>query len=78
MVVTVSHTAKELLVEVLSRRPVATPQPPSGRGAGLVGLAERVSLAGGELEHGVNADGDFVLRAQLPRTTTGSCAPDCS
>ena len=37
-----------------------------GAGTGLIGLAERVALAGGELEHGPNARGDFVLRATLP------------
>ena len=37
-----------------------------GAGTGLIGLAERVSLAGGELEHGVDPDGAFVLRARLP------------
>jgi signal transduction histidine kinase len=37
-------------------------------GAGLVGLAERVSLAEGELEHGPDENGDFVLRAALPWT----------
>ena len=38
-----------------------------GAGTGLIGLAERVTLAGGELEHGVDPDGAFVLRARLPR-----------
>jgi signal transduction histidine kinase len=59
-----------LVVEVVSRRPVGVPATgPSleGAGSGLVGLAERVSLAGGELEHGPDEDGDFVLRATLPR-----------
>ena len=37
-------------------------------GSGLIGLAERVELAGGALEHGPNARGDFVLRAVLPWT----------
>ncbi len=37
-------------------------------GAGLIGLAERVALAGGELAHGPNPRGDFVLRATLPWT----------
>jgi signal transduction histidine kinase len=37
-----------------------------GAGTGLVGLAERVALAGGELEHGPDGAGDFVLRATLP------------
>jgi signal transduction histidine kinase len=37
-----------------------------GWGMGLVGLRERVTLAGGELEHGRDANGNFVLRAMLP------------
>ena len=39
-----------------------------GSGTGLVGLAERVELAGGELEFGPDANGGFVLRATLPWT----------
>jgi signal transduction histidine kinase len=35
-------------------------------GTGLVGLGERVSLAGGRLEHGWTPDGDFRLHAWLP------------
>jgi hypothetical protein len=41
------------------------PQIP-GAGTGIVGLAERVGLAGGRLEHGRTADGDFRLWAWLP------------
>ncbi|MFI2649731.1 sensor histidine kinase [Micromonospora fulviviridis] len=37
-----------------------------GTGTGLVGVAERVSLAGGRLDHGRDADGDFRLTAWLP------------
>ncbi|SOD59027.1 Signal transduction histidine kinase [Streptomyces zhaozhouensis] len=37
----------------------------TGAGAGLVGLGERVRLAGGELEH-TASDGEFRLRASLP------------
>ena len=37
-----------------------------GTGTGLVGLTERVALAGGSLEHGPDPAGDFVLRAVLP------------
>ena len=37
-----------------------------GTGSGLIGLAERASLAGGSLEHGRTSDGDFELRAWLP------------
>jgi signal transduction histidine kinase len=59
-----------LVVEVLSRRPVGVAATAAlagaGGGAGLIGLAERVALAGGELEHGPDAAGAFVLRATLP------------
>ena len=59
-----------LVVEVVSRPAVgvAAPGPFTlpGAGTGLVGLAERVELAGGELEQGPDAMGDFVLRATLP------------
>jgi signal transduction histidine kinase len=37
-----------------------------GAGAGLIGLEERVSLAGGRLEHGADRAGDFRLWAWLP------------
>jgi signal transduction histidine kinase len=37
-----------------------------GSGTGLIGLVERVGLAGGSLEHGWTADGEFRLRAWLP------------
>jgi len=58
-----------LVVEVVSRRPVAVTvgaERLPGAGTGLIGLAERVALAGGELEHGPDEHGDFVLRAILP------------
>ena len=38
----------------------------SGTGTGLIGLAERVRLAGGDIDHGVGPDRQFVLRAELP------------
>jgi signal transduction histidine kinase len=60
-----------VIAEVVSRRTSVTPgqgvATVAGAGAGLIGLAERVGLAGGRLEHGPNAMGDFVLRATLPR-----------
>jgi len=58
-----------LEVEVRSLAPVAVAAGSSlpGAGTGLIGLTERVSLAGGKLEHGVDPDGAFVLRARLPR-----------
>ncbi len=39
-----------------------------GTGTGLVGLAERVELAGGEFVSGPDGHGNFVLRAELPWT----------
>ena len=36
-----------------------------GSGAGLLGLQERVALAGGTLVHGPDGSGDFVVDAEL-------------
>ena len=65
---TVRATDDELQVEVRSLAPVAVASgsPLPGAGTGLIGLAERVTLAGGELESGVDPEGAFVLRARLP------------
>ncbi|MGW4501583.1 sensor histidine kinase [Micromonospora sp. NPDC004336] len=57
-----------LTVEIRNRWPVggvAAPEIP-GAGTGLVGIAERVSLAGGRLEYGRDDAGDFRLAAWLP------------
>jgi signal transduction histidine kinase len=56
-----------LTVEVRNRLPVgrAIDARIPGAGTGIVGLSERVALAGGRLEHGA-AEGDFRLRAWLP------------
>jgi len=60
-----------LLVELTN--PVGVPGAPgasgpavNGSGTGLIGLTERVRLAGGDLEHAISADGEFWLRARLP------------
>jgi len=42
---------------------------PSGSGLGLIGLVERARLAGGELSHGVDRSGRFVVRAWVPWPT---------
>ena len=59
----------DLQVEIRSLAPVAVPAASQlpGAGTGLIGLTERVTLAGGELESGVDPAGAFVLRASLPR-----------
>ena len=43
---------------------VGTPVP--GSGTGLIGLSERVHLAGGEVDHGLTTTGEFRLHASLP------------
>jgi signal transduction histidine kinase len=57
-----------LTIEVRNAAPVvaggATEIP--GSRTGLVGLAERVELSGGQLEHGLDEHGAFQLRAWLP------------
>jgi signal transduction histidine kinase len=55
-------------VEVTNPAPVGVERdaPLPGSGTGLIGLIERVGLAGGTLEHGWTADGEFRLRAWLP------------
>jgi signal transduction histidine kinase len=55
-----------LIIEIRNPLPVAAPDRPiPGTGVGLIGLAERATLAGGRLEHGVRGE-DFVLAAWLP------------
>ncbi len=56
-----------LHVSVRNRLPVQPHADPSlpGSGAGLVGLQERVTLAGGTLVHGPDGSGDFVVDAEL-------------
>lgn len=57
-----------LVVAVGNPAPVRPPEGPPlpGAGTGIVGLGERVVLAGGRLEHGPTPDGGFRLRAWLP------------
>ena len=43
-----------------------------GTGAGLLGLAERATLSGGRLEHGLDDHGQFRLHAWLPWPQTAS------
>jgi signal transduction histidine kinase len=57
-----------LTIEVRNAAPVLTAGESEipGAGTGLVGLAERATLSGGHLEHGLDEAGDFRLRAWLP------------
>jgi len=69
--VTVTAHGQAVTAEVITRRRPALAGPgaaaPAGAGAGLIGLAERVTLAGGQLDYGPSAIGDFVLSATIPR-----------
>jgi signal transduction histidine kinase len=66
--VRVAAAADELTIEVRNRAPLRPAPAPAlpGAGSGLIGLGERVELAGGELRTEVAADGEFVLAATLP------------
>jgi signal transduction histidine kinase len=56
-----------LTIEVRNRLPLGVGAAAiPGTGTGIVGLAERASLAGGRLEHGRTASGDYRLWAWLP------------
>jgi signal transduction histidine kinase len=60
-----------LTLEIRNRLPVGAFAAPAipGAGTGIVGLAERTSLAGGRLEHGRTDAGDYRLWAWLPWAT---------
>jgi signal transduction histidine kinase len=45
---------------------ISTGTRPSGPGLGLVGMRERVSALGGQLQAGPQDDGGFRVRAELP------------
>lgn len=60
-----------LTLEILTPGRVGAPRQPQipGTGTGLVGLAERIELSAGRLDHGPTDDGGFGLRAWLPWPT---------
>ncbi|AEE45457.1 sensor histidine kinase [Cellulomonas fimi] len=64
-VVLAGEPGGDLAIEVRNRA-LVTAGAGHRPGVGLVGLTERATLAGGELEHGYRSDGTFVVRARLP------------
>jgi signal transduction histidine kinase len=58
-----------LVVEVVNVRPVSADDLQPGAGVGLVGLRERVDLAGGTLEAGPTPAGGWRVRAWFPWPT---------
>ncbi|MGX9295352.1 sensor histidine kinase [Tsukamurella paurometabola] len=55
-----------LTIEVVNDRPHAPTPPLPGSGSGLIGLAERVHLAGGEITSGSTRAGGWRVFAELP------------
>ncbi|MBO3677816.1 sensor histidine kinase [Streptomyces sp. NEAU-YJ-81] len=66
--VRISHTAEETEVRVANGpAPTVVPVRSGGEGFGLIGLDERVGLAGGTFGYGPESGG-FAVRATFPRT----------
>jgi signal transduction histidine kinase len=66
VLVRLRHDADEVVVEVRNGPPPEPPPEPGRGGHGLLGLAERVRLAGGQLTAGRQGD-SFQVLARLPR-----------
>jgi signal transduction histidine kinase len=64
-----------LEVSVTNVRPVAAGSLLPGSGSGLVGLRERVELAGGTLTSGRQPDGGWTLAVELPWPATSDLVP---
>ena len=58
--------AHRLSIEVVNDRPHSPASPLPGSGSGLIGLAERVQLAGGEITSAATAAGGWRVYAELP------------
>ncbi|MQY13791.1 hypothetical protein SRB5_39460 [Streptomyces sp. RB5] len=72
--VTLGLAEGEAVVTVANDAPPAGPLPGSGSGHGLVGLDERVRLAGGRL-HAHPVDGGFAVTARLPLAAGAAATP---
>lgn len=69
--VRMATTDDELWVTVTNRLTARSSEVP-GSGYGLVGMRERVELAGGELDTGPSGDGRFRVRARFPMAGTST------
>ncbi len=68
--VLVRYTPAELELEVSDDGRGRSNGTANGSGQGLVGMRERVSLYGGELDTGSSRDGGYVVHARLPLGST--------
>ncbi|GAA1394163.1 hypothetical protein GCM10009639_27960 [Kitasatospora putterlickiae] len=75
--VRVGYSPDGAVVRVVNGPPPGggSPGPVTG-GRGLIGLAERVRLAGGTFGHGPRDDGGFEVRARLPRAGAPAGGPE--
>jgi signal transduction histidine kinase len=67
--VRITHSAREVYVEVLDEgRPWATRPPPSpvDTGHGLIGMRERVAVFGGRISAGARPGGGYRVAVHLP------------
>lgn len=64
--VEVRHADDQLRIDVTDDGPGGRVLPGSGAGHGLVGMAERVALYGGEFDAAPAADGGFAVSARIP------------
>ena len=64
--VAVRYRADELEIAVSSQRAADPPPRQDRSGHGLVGMRERVTLLGGELDAGPHPDGGFLVMARIP------------
>ncbi|MFF7452667.1 sensor histidine kinase [Kitasatospora sp. NPDC008115] len=73
--VRVAYSPDGARVTVVNGPPLGGSPGPVTGGRGLIGLAERVRLAGGAFRHGPRDDGGFEVRADLPRTGAPAGGP---
>ncbi|WP_060576786.1 MULTISPECIES: sensor histidine kinase [unclassified Pseudonocardia] len=82
--VTIEVVDGDRVTITVRNEPPQEPGPDRGGGFGLVGMAERAQLVGGELDHGPTSDGGWQVRLTLPvadrprsatASTLGTSAP---
>jgi len=65
-VVRVSYAERDLAVQIDDDGRGPPPGPPARRGKGVIGMRERATALGGDLQAGPRPGGGFRVRARLP------------